>query len=121
MENILIDSDYNLKVTDFGFAGPTTGSCGAGKSTTTVGTLSMMAPEQHLEIPYVGKQIDIFSTGIVLFTMHSGHFPFEHAVANDDNYKYIAANRTERFWKSVQQHSKHKYSENFKHFFNSMV
>jgi serine/threonine protein kinase len=45
MENILMDQDYNLKITDFGFAGPTIGSQGKGKSVTTVGTLSMMSPE----------------------------------------------------------------------------
>jgi hypothetical protein len=45
--------------------------------------------------------------------MHAGHFPFEHAVATDEYYKYIAANRTEKFWRIVHSHSKGKFSKEF--------
>ena len=35
-----------------------------------------MAPEIHLGEPYVGKEIDLFATGIILFSMVTGTLPF---------------------------------------------
>lgn len=54
-ENLLIDKDYNLKIADFGFAGPIEGRDGQGYLHTKLGTLNYMAPEIHLEAPYQGK------------------------------------------------------------------
>jgi len=44
-ENLLLDKDYNIKIADFGFAGPVNGKVGNGYSMTKLGTLNYMAPE----------------------------------------------------------------------------
>jgi serine/threonine protein kinase len=44
-ENLLLDNDFNIKIADFGFAGPVNGRHGNGYCTTKLGTLSYMAPE----------------------------------------------------------------------------
>jgi len=81
-----------------------------------VGTESYMAPEVHLKQPYRGESADLFAAAVILFSMVSGHYPFEKATQFDKNYRCIAQKRPDIFWKS---HCKNKaegfYSENFKH------
>ena len=48
-ENLLLDSNYTLKIADFGFAAPVDGRDGSGYLTTKLGTLNYMAPEIHLK------------------------------------------------------------------------
>ena len=38
-DNILFDKDFNIKIADFGFAGPCKGRTGNGYLTTVLGTL----------------------------------------------------------------------------------
>jgi len=47
-ENILLDHEYNLKIADFGFAGPIEGRDGKGYLKTELGTHNYIAPEIHL-------------------------------------------------------------------------
>ena len=60
-ENILLDDHYNLKIADFGFAGPVDGRDGGGFLTTYVGTENYMAPEIFLKQGYQPRTIDLFS------------------------------------------------------------
>jgi serine/threonine protein kinase len=53
-ENILLDHQGNLKIADFGFAGPTMGRDGNGYLSTYCGTELYMAPEIHLKKAYKG-------------------------------------------------------------------
>jgi len=63
LENILVDEMMNLKVADFGFA--------TYKKITKLqsyrGTMTYMAPEIKEGKVYDGKQIDMFSIGVILF------------------------------------------------------
>ena len=72
LENILLDSDLNVKVADFGFA--------AYKNihalNTRRGTKTYMAPEIREGKIYNGKKVDTFSLGVVIFTLVQGNFPF---------------------------------------------
>ncbi len=52
LENILLDSDFNLKIADFGFAAPVQGRDGTGFLNTILGTINYMAPEILLREPY---------------------------------------------------------------------
>ena len=80
-ENIMVNSKNQIKVMDFGLA-KLKGSLKLTRTSSTVGTLAYMAPEQ-LQGGEVDARSDIFSFGIVLYEMLSGHPPFrgEHEAA----------------------------------------
>ena len=80
-ENIMINSKNQVKVMDFGLA-KLRGSVKLTKSSSTTGTLAYMAPEQIQGQP-VDARADIFSFGVVLYEMLTGHTPFrgEHEAA----------------------------------------
>lgn len=63
LENILVDEMMNLKVADFGFATYKK----INKLQSYRGTMTYMAPEIKEGKVYDGKQIDMFSIGVILF------------------------------------------------------
>jgi serine/threonine protein kinase len=64
-----LDENFDLKIADFGFAGPMAGRDGSGLLNTKLGTHNYMAPEIHDGKPYNGQQVDLFALGIILFIM----------------------------------------------------
>lgn len=64
-----------------------------------------MAPEIHLRQPYMGREVDLFASAIILFILVSGHPPFTTAQQTDGFYKCIANNRSDIFWRT---HAKNK-------------
>ncbi len=80
-DNIMINSKNQVKVMDFGMA-KLKGSLKLTKTSSTVGTLAYMAPEQ-IQGGEVDARSDIFSFGIVLYEMLTGQLPFkgEHEAA----------------------------------------
>jgi serine/threonine protein kinase len=69
--NILIDSDYNAKLSDFGMAkdGPEVGKSHV--STRVMGTPGYAAPE-YLATGHLTKKSDVYSFGVVLLEIMSG-------------------------------------------------
>jgi len=55
LDNLLLDDKYNLKIADFGYAGPLAGRTGNGYLVTALGTATYMAPEIHAREPYKGE------------------------------------------------------------------
>jgi len=80
-DNIMVNRKNQVKVMDFGLA-KLKGSLKLTKTSSTVGTLAYMAPEQ-IEGGEVDVRSDIFSFGVVLYEMLTGHLPFrgEHEAA----------------------------------------
>lgn len=80
-DNIMVNSKNQIKVLDFGLA-KLKGSLRLTKTLSTVGTLAYMAPEQ-IQGGEVDARSDIFSFGVVLYEMLTGHVPFrgEHEAA----------------------------------------
>ncbi|MDP3024448.1 MAG: serine/threonine-protein kinase [candidate division Zixibacteria bacterium] len=80
-DNIMINSKNQVKVMDFGLA-KLKGSLKLTKTSSTVGTLAYMSPEQ-IQGGEVDVRSDIFSFGIVLYEMLAGQLPFrgEHEAA----------------------------------------
>jgi serine/threonine protein kinase len=70
-ENIICNSDYRIKLIDFGFS-----SSGTDLLTTYYGSIHYSAPEILNSTPYHGKFADVWSCGIVLYAMINGRFPF---------------------------------------------
>lgn len=80
-ENIMVNSKRQIKVMDFGLA-KLKGSIKLTRTSSTVGTLAYMPPEQ-LQGGEVDARSDIFSFGVLLFEMFTGRLPFkgEHEAA----------------------------------------
>ena len=80
-DNVMLTGRGQAKVMDFGLA-KLKGSLKLTKSSSTVGTLAYMAPEQ-IEGGAVDARSDIFSFGVLLFEMLTGTYPFrgEHQAA----------------------------------------
>ena len=73
-DNIMINAANQVKVMDFGLA-KLRGSLKLTRSSSTLGTLSYMAPEQ-IQGGDVDARSDIFSFGVVLYEMLTGRMPF---------------------------------------------
>jgi serine/threonine protein kinase len=63
-----------------------------------LGTTGFTAPEILQRLPYEGPGVDIFSLGVILFTMFVGCRPFNEAKPNDFRYKFICQNEAHKFW-----------------------
>lgn len=80
-DNIMLTAKGQVKVMDFGLA-KLKGSLKLTRTSSTVGTLAYMAPEQ-IQGGEVDARSDIFSFGVLLFEMLTGKTPFrgEHEAA----------------------------------------
>ncbi|BFG36560.1 hypothetical protein CerSpe_228340 [Prunus speciosa] len=79
-ENLLLDENWNLKVSDFGLSAVTEQVQPDGLLHTLCGTPAYVAPEVLAKKGYEGAKVDIWSCGIILFVLNSGYLPF-----NDQN------------------------------------
>lgn len=72
-ENLLLDSQMRLKISDFGFARTHVGQ----NLETYCGSYAYAAPEVILGNPYDGEKADVWSMGVVLYAMVVGRLPFK--------------------------------------------
>ncbi|XP_028622516.1 putative sperm motility kinase W [Grammomys surdaster] len=80
LENILVDAAGNTKLCDFGMAIKIT----EGQMLEEIcGSLLYWAPEILARKPYDGLAVDMWSLGIVLYVLVTGHFPYVEATAED--------------------------------------
>lgn len=81
LDNLMLSNDGVLKITDFGHSGVYQPGWDL-FSTTLVGSVYNLSPEQIEGKAYSGEKIDVWSAGIVLYCILVGHPPFCDADTN---------------------------------------
>ena len=76
LENLLLDTNMNIKVADFGFVRK---DAGISLSSTYCGSKSYAAPEILIGRPYNPKRSDIWALGVILYIMVTGRMPFDES------------------------------------------
>lgn len=98
LENLLLDSNQSIQISDFGFANQFKAERGMSRMMKTAcGSPCYAAPEvvnSHRD--YDGRKADVWSVGVILFTYLAGYLPFDDDPQNPDSedvqklYQYIA-------------------------------
>uniref|UniRef100_A0A8R1IM42 non-specific serine/threonine protein kinase n=1 Tax=Caenorhabditis japonica TaxID=281687 RepID=A0A8R1IM42_CAEJA len=84
-ENLLLTEDLHLKLIDFGLCAKTEkGRIDKHNLDTCCGSPAYAAPELIQGLPYKGNEADVWSMGILLYTLLVGALPFE-----DDNMQIM--------------------------------
>ena len=71
--NLLLDANNNIKISDFGLSNQWHPG---NELDTFCGSPAFMAPELFLGMPYTGPEVDVWSFGVILYTMVTGSLPF---------------------------------------------
>ncbi|KZT54739.1 kinase-like protein, partial [Calocera cornea HHB12733] len=97
LENLLLDRNRNVIITDFGFANRFEHKADD-LMVTSCGSPCYAAPELVIsEGAYVGSAVDVWSCGVILYAMLAGYLPFDDDPSNPDGdninllYKYIVS------------------------------
>ncbi|KAF7721594.1 hypothetical protein EC973_004465 [Apophysomyces ossiformis] len=98
LENLLLDANNNVIVTDFGFANQF--SLATDLMATSCGSPCYAAPELVIHPGhYLGPGVDIWSCGVILYAMLCGYLPFDDDPNNPNSddiqllYKYILSSK----------------------------
>ena len=101
LSNIMLSSNFNLKLIDFGFSK----NIKDGLISEITGSRFYNAPEMFSSSTkgYLGTLSDIFSLGVVLFVLVMGFYPFDKPNITDSRYKFISKKDFQGFWKKCEQ------------------
>ncbi|KAF8039440.1 hypothetical protein BT93_B1854 [Corymbia citriodora subsp. variegata] len=77
LENILVDSRGNIKITDFGLSALPQHFRDDGLLHTTCGSPNYVAPEVLNNRGYDGATSDVWSCGVILYVILTGYLPFD--------------------------------------------
>merc|ERR1711881_168529 len=99
MENLMLDSSFELKIIDFGFSAPMDKN--ADKLLyTKLGTEGYMAPEIVYDVPYEGEQVDLWASAVILFTMVAAAPPFAEPTKTNPHFQCLTSKNYDRFWQA---------------------
>eukprot|EP00262_Sarcandra_glabra_P010937 TRINITY_DN265_c1_g2_i3.p1 TRINITY_DN265_c1_g2~~TRINITY_DN265_c1_g2_i3.p1 ORF type:complete len:444 (-),score=87.71 TRINITY_DN265_c1_g2_i3:337-1668(-) len=77
LENVLVDSKENIKISDFGLSALPQHYKDDGLLHTTCGSPNYVAPEVLANRGYDGSTSDIWSCGVILYVILTGYLPFD--------------------------------------------
>lgn len=97
LENIMLEKNQCILI-DFGFACeiPSDSEGQPQFCTDPVGKFPYMAPEVWAKTPYDAFQADVWSLGIILFTLLTGAMPFDVPNNEDQGYRYFEKHGVQR-------------------------
>ena len=73
-----------------------------------------MAPEiVEAKVAYDGTKTDMFSAGVVLFTLVNAVMPFKSAQISDKNYRVLLRGNKDRFFTEFEKMTGRKLSADF--------
>ena len=99
LDNILLDRDSNIKLSDFSFSQELKGKNGDGKLIEKKGTIGYFPPEFITQKTYNGIKSDIYSLGITLFALVTCGIPFPKKNSLLDAIKTRSYNSKLKFYK----------------------
>lgn len=102
-ENLFLNSEFLLKIGDFGFSKFMDSEKNNGKLKTILGTSGYQSPEMLEGQLYNGASNDIFAIGVILFILVKAYPPFREAKKNDNWYRHLYYEKFDFFW---QNHSR---------------
>ncbi|XP_028808620.1 CBL-interacting serine/threonine-protein kinase 14-like [Neltuma alba] len=79
LDNLLLDQDLNLKVSDFGLSATTDQIRPDGMLHTLCGTPAYLTPEMLAKKGYDGEKVDVWQCGVVLYVLTVGSLPFNES------------------------------------------
>ncbi|KAI9073177.1 hypothetical protein K1719_044852 [Acacia pycnantha] len=79
LDNLLLDKDLNIKVSDFGLSATTNDIRPDGKLHALCGTRAYLAPEMLNDKGYDGDKVDVWQCGVILFVLTFQSLPFTGA------------------------------------------
>lgn len=121
LENIMMGTDYTLKLIDFDQAQPTTDQL-----VTSGGSVGYRAPEIVNEECNNPAAADIYSAGIILYTFVAKEYPFlelEDPTNKDARCYSTFVNNNSRFWSVKKENNKSvvPFSDDFIELVNGML
>ncbi len=75
-ENITIMPEGNVKIMDFGIAAIESSNSNLTQDGSILGTIAYISPEQLYNSKRVDNRADIFSLGVMMYELFTGHLPF---------------------------------------------
>lgn len=87
-QNVLLDSEGNAHLTDFGIAKIVFETARLTAGGMAMGTPSYMSPEQFQDLP-LDSRADIYALGIMLFEMLTGKLPFVAKTPAEMGFKHL--------------------------------
>ena len=91
MENILLDQNNNVRITDFGLCCPIAHEKKQSDDSMNGGSPAYVAPELVLGMPYT-ESVDVWALGIILFAMVHTYLPYDDQNLNKLFRKIISIN-----------------------------
>ena len=114
---MLITDNFNIRITDFGFASQTTNSNHERvMSRTFCGSLAYAAPELVRGDPYDARLSDAWSLGIILFVMLNASMPFD-----DADMKQMLLDQEARHWRLAKDVKSRTTKDGYQVYYNILI
>ena len=122
LETILLDQNFNPKISNFTCATMFQGNNGIINLNEIIGTDPYAPPQMFINAVYNGSKADIFSLGVILFNLVTGLRGFGRATNTDQYYTHIRNNQIAQYWNHLpNQINNMNLSQEFKNLYIRMV